>query len=202
MRWLALVSSLIGCAPGAVDLDGHAVDPTTAPAAALLFVSPGCPIANRYAPEIARIAARFSTVRWWLVYPDASPAEARAHLAEYGYALPALLDRRRALARRARVEVTPEAALFSGGRLFWHGRIDDRFADVGHQRPAATRHDLEDALAALVAGRAPPPPAPAVGCVIERQPVWPRRAAPARARSTDRASAPPGTRRWRPRRRR
>jgi hypothetical protein len=167
MRWVALVSLLIGCARGAVDLDGHAVDPTTAPVAALLFVSPGCPIANRYAPEIQRIAARFSTVRTWLVYPDASAAQARAHLAEYGYALPALLDRRRTLVRRARVAVTPEAALFSGGTLVWHGRIDDRFVDIGRERPAATTHDLEDALAAVAAGRAPPPPSPAVGCLIE-----------------------------------
>jgi hypothetical protein len=159
--------ALAGCARGAVDLDGRAVDPTRAHAAALVFVSPGCPIANRYAPEIQRIAARFSTVRFWLVYPDATAAQARAHLAEYGYALPALLDRRHALSRRARVEVTPEAALFSDGALVWHGRIDDRFVDIGRERPTATRHDLEDAVAALVAGRPLPTPSPAVGCVIE-----------------------------------
>lgn len=133
-----------------------------------MFVSPGCPIANRYAPEIERIGARFaSRVAFTVVYVGASADEARAHAAAYGYTLPTRTDGKRALVRRAAVTVTPEAALFVDGRLRWHGRIDDRFADIGHERPAATRHDLEDALTALVDGRAPPPPSPAVGCLIE-----------------------------------
>ena len=172
----ALASALAldgaGCHAGdpdraVVDLDGRAVDPLTAPLTALVFTSPGCPIANRYAPELQRIAARFRPgVAFFLVYPDASAAEARAHLTAYALSLPALRDPRHRLVTRARVEVTPEAALFRGHTLVWHGRIDDRYVDIGRERPAATRHDLEEALDALVAGRAPPPPAPAVGCVI------------------------------------
>ena len=49
----------------------------------------------------------------------------------------------------------------------WHGRIDDRYADVAHERPAPTTHDLEDAVAALVDGRALPAPHAAVGCALE-----------------------------------
>ncbi len=170
-RHAALIVLVAGCARGGVDLDGRRVDPVAAHGpSALVFVSPGCPIANRYAPELARIAARFAgRVPLTLVYPDASAAEARAHLAAYGLALPAVRDPEGALVRRAHATVTPEAALFVDGALVWHGRIDDRFADVAHERPAATAHELEDALAALADGRAPPPAHEAVGCAIERR---------------------------------
>ena len=77
----------------------------------------------------------------------------------------------------AKVRVTPEAAIFHadpppGGSIMsrpvlWHGRIDDRYLTFGTQRPAATRHDLADALNAALAGRQPTaPPAPPVGCAI------------------------------------
>jgi hypothetical protein len=168
-RYVAAVVLLaLGCARAPVDLDGRRVDPVGRGDAVLLFVSPACPIANRYAPELARIAARFaSRARFTLVYPDASANEARAHLAAYGYTLPAVRDPARTLVRRAGVEVTPEAALFHDGALVWHGRIDDRYADVAHERPAPTTHDLEDAVAALVDGRALPAPHAAVGCALE-----------------------------------
>jgi hypothetical protein len=72
---------------------------------------------------------------------------------------------------QAHVHVTPEAALFHGDaisqRAIWHGRIDDRYLTFGTQRPAATRHDLADALNAALAGRLPAlPAAPPVGCAI------------------------------------
>ena len=72
---------------------------------------------------------------------------------------------------QAHVHVTPEAAIFHGDAIsqpvLWHGRIDDRYLTFGTQRPAATRHDLADALNAALAGRQPAPPAaPPVGCAI------------------------------------
>lgn len=167
--WLGLAGCVAGCEPrSVVDLDGRVVDPLTAPRTALLFLSPGCPIANRYAPEVQRIASRFGDrVAFFLVYPDASAAEARAHRADYGLAaLPAVRDPRHRLVARAHVEVTPEAALFRGHTLLWRGRIDDRYLDIGRERPAPTHHDLEEALDAFVAGGALPAPSPAVGCLL------------------------------------
>jgi hypothetical protein len=49
----------------------------------------------------------------------------------------------------------------------YHGRIDDRFADVGVERPAPTTHDLENALRAVAKGETPPPASGrAVGCPV------------------------------------
>jgi hypothetical protein len=158
-RYAALLLLAAGCAR----------HPTGRGSAVHLFVSPACPIANRYAPEIARLAARFAgRVDFLLVYPDASDDEMSAHRRAYDLGgVPAVRDPTHERVARAHAEVTPEAALFRGDTLVWHGRIDDRYADVAHERPAPTTHDLEDAIAALVDGRALPPAHPAVGCAIE-----------------------------------
>jgi hypothetical protein len=68
--------------------------------------------------------------------------------------------------------VTPEVAVFSSqGKMIYHGRIDDRFVEFGRMRPAPTTHELEDAIAAVMAGKAVPnPSAPAVGCAIPGAP--------------------------------
>jgi hypothetical protein len=53
--------------------------------------------------------------------------------------------------------VTPEAAVFAieNGQLreAYHGRIDDLYYAFGQERPAATHHDLEDAIKAVLAGQ-------------------------------------------------
>ena len=83
--------------------------------------------------------------------------------------------RKHALVEAAGARVTPEAALFvpgaGGARLVYHGRIDDRFVEFGRMRPAPTTHELEDAIAAVLAGKAVPrASAPAIGCAIPGAP--------------------------------
>lgn len=137
-----------------------------------VFVARDCPVSNAYAPEIERIIARYTPekVAFSLVYsdPGTSPAAARQHAKEYGYTCPLLLDPSHRLVRRAGVTVTPEAAVFSpGGKLLYRGRIDDLYLGFGKRRPAATHHDLRDALDAVLAGR-PVPTArtQAIGCFL------------------------------------
>jgi len=183
-RSLALVVAFLGLScsaawaqPAAVTgLDGAPVAPlgADAPATVLLFTAVDCPISNRYAPEVRRLAARHvaSGVRIWLVYANRgeSPAAARAHATAFDYGLPVALDPGGVLADRSGATVTPEVAVFDrAGTLAYLGRIDDRYLDFGVERPVPTTHDLADALAAVVAGR--PVPATrtrAVGCAIVR----------------------------------
>jgi hypothetical protein len=71
----------------------------------------------------------------------------------------------------ARATITPEAAVFlpAGANLreVYRGRIDDRYLELGRERPAATRHDLEQAILAVLANHpVPPPGGPTVGCSI------------------------------------
>jgi hypothetical protein len=161
------------------DLDGKEVDVLAsggARATVLVFVAVDCPISNRYAPELQRLERELAPrgVAFFLVYPEPSldVEAARRHGLDYGLAFPALLDREHRLVEHTGVEVTPEAAVLApDGTLLYRGRIDDRWVDVGPRRPRAMRHDLEDALEAILDGRrAPQPQGRAVGCYIEPLP--------------------------------
>ena len=138
----------------------------------LIFVSNDCPIANRYAPEIRRIAARYAKlgVRFWMVHPlaDETAASVREHAKAYDLPGTVVRDPRRELARALGITVTPEAAVVDRkGALRYRGRIDDRFPALGQKRSQATRHDLCEALDAVLAGKpVPVSRTPAVGCVL------------------------------------
>ena len=166
-------------APAAValrDPDGRLVDPFLAAenssAIVFLFASVDCPVSNRYAPAVQRLHAAFSpkNVAFWLVYPNPTdtPEAVRAHLKDYSYPVHALLDPRHELVKLTKVSVTPEAAVFDRTRtLAYRGRIDNRYVSLGVERPAATQHDLSDALAAVLAGKAVAAASTqAVGCYI------------------------------------
>jgi hypothetical protein len=137
----------------------------------LIFVRTDCPIANRYAPEIQKLSgAHAAEASFWMVYPDKRETtdSISKHQAEYHITLPALRDSQHELAKRAKVSVTPEAAVFDAkGRLVYHGRIDNWVEDIGRARPAATTHELADAIAAAVSGHsAKHPTVAAVGCYL------------------------------------
>jgi hypothetical protein len=158
------------------DLDNRLIDPfeTAADTRAIvfLFISVDCPISNRYAPEIRRLSDKFASrgVIFRLVYPNPSesPEAIRAHLKDYRYPGSAMRDSRQQLARFTKATITPEAALYDRqGRRLYLGRIDDRYVNLGLERPAPTRHDLEEALDDTLAGKpVRQATAPAVGCFI------------------------------------
>ena len=164
---------------GVVDLDGRERSPfedSSARAVVLIFISIDCPVSNRYAPEIQRLQRQFSKlgVAFWLIQPsvDETPEKTRQHLKRFGYSIDLLRDPRHALVGMAGARITPEVAVFApGAKLVYHGRIDDRQADDLRTRPAPTKHELRDALEALLAGRLiSVTNAPAVGCRIPRLP--------------------------------
>jgi len=135
-----------------------------------VFTTTDCPISNRYAPEIRRLAAKFATrAKFVLVYPvPADSAEKIAdHRKKFGYDVPFVRDVEQKLVKMTGVTVTPEVALMQGSQLLYRGRIDDRVVDFGKDRPAPTRRDLEMAIDAVLAGK---PVAVketrAVGCIL------------------------------------
>jgi hypothetical protein len=81
-----------------------------------------------------------------------------------------LRDPRHLLVKRAKVRVTPEAAVFApDGQLLYHGRIDNRYVDFGKARPAATQHELKSVLEAIAHGRPVPlSETRAIGCYIPK----------------------------------
>lgn len=171
-----MLAAALALAAHVVDLNGRAVDPLKAGpgvvANVLVFTTTDCPISNRYAPEIKRLAARFHDrgVRFSLVYPVPGDTSAvvRKHLAAFAFDLPAVRDTAQELVQMTGVTVTPEVAVIDPrGRVIYRGRIDDRWVDFGKDRPAPTTRDLENALDAVVGGK---PVAVAetraVGCIL------------------------------------
>jgi hypothetical protein len=139
----------------------------------LVFISSECPISNKFAPELERLAHKFATndVSFNLVYPNASDSKSKIleHRREYHLTAPYLRDPKHELVKAAGVTVTPEAAVFDSAReLVYRGRINDQFLALGKGRPQPTQHDLEDAINALVAGQTPKQTrTEAVGCFIQ-----------------------------------
>jgi hypothetical protein len=157
---LLVFSGFAGAQHTAFDLDGHAVNPLAGDSnkpVVLVFERRDCPVSSRYAPVIQQIASQYAdAVNFWLVYPDkndSAPA-IRQHLAEYGYHMAALRDPSHVLVKLSRVEIAPEVAVFDRNhQLVYDGRIDDLYISPGRARPAATTHELEDAIRAASSGK-------------------------------------------------
>jgi thiol-disulfide isomerase/thioredoxin len=135
-----------------------------------VFTTTDCPISNRYAPEIQRLASKFKDhAKFVMVYPvpTDSPDLIREHQKKFGYALESVRDPSQTLIKKTGVTVTPEVAVMKGDQLLYRGRIDDRYVEFGRERPKPTQHDLEASLTALIAGK---PVAVretrAIGCIL------------------------------------
>jgi hypothetical protein len=113
-------------------------------------------------------------VVFWLVYPNQveSADQVRRHLEMFSYPARALRDPGHVLVGLTGVMITPEAAVFDKRReLVYRGRIDDRYVELGRERPRPTTHDLEEALRATLAGQpVTRPSTQAIGCYIADSP--------------------------------
>ena len=158
------------------DLQGRELspfEPDGARASVFIFLMKDCPISNRYAPEIMRIAREYQTkrIRFYLVYVD-DVRGLEKHLQEYGLAdLPAIFDDQRLLVKATGVQTAPESAVIGDkGEIFYRGRIDNLFAAMGKPRRQVTEHDLRDALDAIIDGRPiRTPRTTAIGCFISME---------------------------------
>jgi hypothetical protein len=131
-------------------------------AVVLIFLGTECPVSNGYAPTLARLAGTYRPrgVAFYGVHPDpdVTAAEAARHAAEYGLKFPLLLDPQQVLPPQTGVTRVPTAVvLTAGGRVLYRGRVDDRHAPDGRRRDEPQHRDLQGAIEAALAGRAPEP---------------------------------------------
>ncbi len=148
------------------------IDPTklSRPTVIVLMLA-DCPIARKFAPEIGRLHSQYKgRVDFYLAIsdPDVTAKDAAEFKKAYGFQMPVLRDPGLKLARKYKADKTPTAVLLSkSGKVAYQGWIDDRFPELGKQRPAPTRRELKDALDAVLAGKRPKvAKAPVVGCFL------------------------------------
>ncbi len=173
LLWAAAASGF-GAVSGTLNLDGKAVDPfaEAAKVRVFIFVRTDCPVSNRYAPELKRLSDEFAPrgAVFSMVYadPHETSENIRQHTEQYRFPGGVIRDPGHALVCRSKATITPEAAVFSAeGKLLYHGRIDNRFVELGKAMASPTRHDLEDSIAAALDGRPQPEAsAPAIGCYL------------------------------------
>lgn len=127
-------------------------------ATVFIFLYTDCPIANGYAPEMARIVEKYGKegVAFFRVYPapDITPEKAQKHGEEYSLPFDAVLDTELALVKQTGARVAPTAVVYdAAGVRRYIGRIDNRYAELGKARARATKTELRDALDAVLAGK-------------------------------------------------
>lgn len=155
-----LTTPAVWAQQSATDLSGKPIDPLADHAGGvvvMIFLRRDCPVSSRYAPTIQELGRRYGkAANFLLVFPDRSdaPEEIRTYIREYRYELPVALDPDHLLVKAAHAEITPEAAVFDRDhRLVYHGRIDDWYVSYGKSRPTPRTHELNDSIAAVLAGK-------------------------------------------------
>lgn len=144
-----------------------------AKAVVVLFPSAACPVCQAYLPVLQEYAKKYADqgVKFVAVYShDADDAAAVAKQAkEFGLTYPVLTDDGTKVADKFHVDRVPTAFVLDADRTVrYHGRIDDQFAPGVH-KPAATTHELADAVEAVLAGRdVKEPQTAAAGCKLTR----------------------------------
>jgi thiol-disulfide isomerase/thioredoxin len=138
----------------------------------VLFLNPSCPLCQRYAPTLNKLAnGRDKTVEFYgvVAHPSVTFAEAAKYAKEYKFTFPVLFDGSAAMAVALKPTAVPEAfVLDDAGQVRYRGRIDDWYERPGKPRDKATTHDLKDAVAAVLAGKAPAvAKTEPVGCLFE-----------------------------------
>ncbi|HXG08889.1 MAG TPA: redoxin family protein [Gemmataceae bacterium] len=145
----------------------------------LVFTTTGCPLVERYLPTLSRLEKEYRDrgVQFLAINvgADDSIVAMASQAVEHEMEFPFVKDFDHRCVRALGVKRTPEVVVLDAERqLRYRGRIDDQYR-LGGARSAPTRHDLREALEAVLAGRevaiketpvdgclitAPVPPAP------------------------------------------
>lgn len=143
------------------DLDGHV--------SVVVFWSPHCARCQEMLPRLDQAAAAFAAQGVQMRIVDSNTNEAAADLArakkKWGISQPLWLDPGGELAGHLGAAVTPEAFVMDAeGKLRYRGQFDDAIRET-----AVKKRFVTDAVAALLAGQAPPVTRTiALGCTIKK----------------------------------
>jgi len=141
----------------------------------VLFLGTECPINNAYLPRLAELHKTFDSqgVQFFAINSNQhdTPKAIAEHAKEHAIPFPVLRDVQQKVADQFGAQRVPEAFVLDGQRkIVYQGRIDDQYG-IGYQKPQPTKHDLSDAIQAVLAGKNVSEAKTTVaGCYITRAP--------------------------------
>jgi len=144
------------------------------PVLVVMFICNHCPYVKAVEDRLIRLNAEYVKKGVQFVgicsndytdYPDDSPQNLFQRWAEKKYGFPYLIDTEQSVARAFGAVCTPDIFVYDSGRkLVYHGRIDDSWKEPSQ----VERHELREALDALLAGTKPEVSQhPSMGCSIK-----------------------------------
>jgi peroxiredoxin len=135
----------------------------------VVFISTQCPVSNAYNARFIKLAelAKENMMEFIAINSNVTEPfeEVQLHAREKGFTFPVLKDENNRACNAFGASVTPEAFLLDANfKLIYRGRIDDN-----QREERVVSKDLEEAIAAYLAGRPPlMPVTTAQGCTIKR----------------------------------
>lgn len=135
----------------------------------ILFIATKCPVSNAYNDRMEKLAQDYKAKGVNVLGINANStepaAEVKSHAAEKGLSFPILKDDGNKIADRLGATRTPEAyVLDAGGKLVYHGRIDN-----SQNVERISSNDLRDALDEVLVGKqVSKTGGAAFGCTIKR----------------------------------
>ena len=139
-----------------------------------VFLAETCPISQAAMLPLRELHGRYAAqgVRFVGMFPakETTPTSLAAFAKTYQVPFLLQADAGHQLTKQLHARVTPEVVVVTadGRTTLYQGRLDDAYAGLGQHRAITNHHELADALAAVVAGRAVAVPrTEAVGCFIE-----------------------------------
>lgn len=136
-----------------------------------VFAMPECPIARQAVPELKRLHAAYPKVSFQWIVPgvNANDTSWQKFVRDYAMPFSVVADPMNVSRRRFAIHTSPTAVVLNRNNdvLYW-GKIDDRFSDIGVQRPPKNRY-LKRALDAALAGQRPKPDrTEPIGCLLPK----------------------------------
>lgn len=150
-------------------------DVKDAKAVVIVFLSFECPVSNSYCEHLATLHMQYGKEGVRFVALTVNDDDTRAQVAksarDYKIPFPVFKDDKLAAADALKADFTPECFVLDRDLVLrYRGRIDNSYSERLKKQPQITEHNLEDALKAVLAGKAVAKPATvAVGCMIARE---------------------------------
>ena len=138
----------------------------------VVMTSTSCPLSKKYAPALARLEKKYREKGVAFIFVNAVSSDTkedmRAAVKTHGFTGPYVRDAEGAVANALGAVVTTDVLVFDSARtLVYHGAVDDQYG-LAYALEASRRRYLEDALGAVLAGRAPTIAATtAPGCALD-----------------------------------